>query len=190
VLAAGASSRFGGGKLSSPWRDGALIDGALGAAFAAPVETVVVVTGADAQVEPAARRWAAAQAQSARLAFVHADDHAQGMGASLRAGAAALPAGCGGVFVFLGDMPLIPHGLAARLAAALAGGALAAAPVHEHRRGHPILFGPALIAGLASSRGDEGARHLLQALGPALALVETPDPGILADVDRPQDTPE
>ncbi|HEX7947277.1 MAG TPA: NTP transferase domain-containing protein, partial [Phenylobacterium sp.] len=48
VLAAGAGSRFGGGKLTAPFRDGVLLDGALAAAFAAPVRIVTLVTGADA----------------------------------------------------------------------------------------------------------------------------------------------
>ncbi|HEY9219590.1 MAG TPA: NTP transferase domain-containing protein, partial [Phenylobacterium sp.] len=37
MLAAGAGSRFGGGKLLTPWAGGVLLDGALAAAFAAPV---------------------------------------------------------------------------------------------------------------------------------------------------------
>ena len=48
VLAAGFGSRFGGGKLMTPWRSGVLLDGALAAAFAAPVGAVHVVVGADA----------------------------------------------------------------------------------------------------------------------------------------------
>ena len=47
ILAAGAGSRFGGGKLMAPWRGGVLLDGALDAAFTAPVQAVHVVVGAD-----------------------------------------------------------------------------------------------------------------------------------------------
>ena len=52
VLAAGAAARFGGGKLLAPWRGGLLIEAALDAAFAAPVRSVVLVTGADPGVMP------------------------------------------------------------------------------------------------------------------------------------------
>ena len=45
VLAAGAGRRFGGGKLLAPWAGGALLDGALAAALAAPARRVIVVTG-------------------------------------------------------------------------------------------------------------------------------------------------
>src|SRR5579863_5662737 len=98
VLAGGAGSRFGGGKLTVPWRGGALIDGALAAAFAAPARGVVVVTGADGKVEAAAHAFAECTGQSDRLRVVHCPDHAEGMGATLRAGAAALPPDAAGAF--------------------------------------------------------------------------------------------
>jgi molybdenum cofactor cytidylyltransferase len=163
-----------------------LIDGALGAAFAAPVRSVTVVTGADEAVGPAAAEFAAARGEPARLRLVHAADHAAGMSASLRAGLAALPADAEGVFVFLGDMPEIPHQLAARLAWALArNGAAASAPVFEGVRGHPVLFAAELFGALRALEGDGGARALLDDLGPRLALVEAADRGVLFDVDRP-----
>jgi molybdenum cofactor cytidylyltransferase len=185
VLAAGAGSRFGGGKLLAPWRGGVLLDGALEAAFAAPVRRVIVVTGSDAEeVEAAARGWAERAAGVSRLAIVHAPEHAEGMGASLRTGAAALSTGLAGVFVFLGDMPRIPAGVAERLAEAVQAGAPAAAAVFQGRRGHPTLIGAALIPALLSLKGDAGARGVLKDLGQDLALVEAPDDGVLFDVDE------
>jgi molybdenum cofactor cytidylyltransferase len=182
VLAAGAGRRFGGDKLTAPWRGGALIDGALAAALAAPVRRVIVVTGADPAV--AGR---VATCADPRLVIAHAADHALGMSASLRAGLAATSPGVAGAYVFLGDMPLPPHAIAGRLAEALAAGAFAAAPVMAGRRGHPALFSAALFPRLAALEGDVGARAVLDALGARLALVETDDPGVLADVDRPDD---
>jgi molybdenum cofactor cytidylyltransferase len=187
VLAAGAGARFGGAKLTAPWAGGRLIDGALAAAFAAPARTVIVVTGADPMVAQAARDWAATRDQLPRLHIVHTPDHAEGMGASLRAGVRALPADCEGVFVLLGDMPRIPVGVLRPLAAALAEGAPAAAPAFAGRRGHPVLFGASLFPALAQSRGDEGARTVLSGLGPDLRLVDCADPGVLQDVDSPDD---
>ena len=185
MLAAGTGSRFGGGKLLAPWGEGVLLDAALAAAFAAPARQVTVVTGADAErVAAAVRAFAERTGEVGRLALVHAPDYAEGMGASLRAGAAALPVGAGGVFVFLGDMPRVPRGLAADLAAALRAGAVAAAPVFGGRRGNPVLLGAPLIPQLRTLSGDAGARSILQALGPRLALVEAPDDGVLFDVDE------
>ena len=187
VLAAGSGSRFGGGKLVAPWRGGRLIGGALAAAFAAPVREVVVVTGADPVVRRAAEEWAKAHGQTSRLRLIHAADHSEGMGASLRAGVSALGSGCGGVFVFLGDMPSVPHGVSHALASALTAGMLAAAPQFHGRRGHPVLFGAPLLPLLSAAKGDQGAREALQDLDERLALIDWPDSGVVFDVDRPAD---
>lgn len=187
LLAAGSGRRFGGGKLLAPWRGEPLIESSLAAALAAPVRRVVLVTGAEPKVGEVVRAYAERNGQSARLSVIHAADHAEGMGASLRAGATALQPGCGGVFVFLGDMPAIPHDIGPRLAEALAVGAPAAAPRFQGRRGHPVLFGADLIPDLARASGDEGARRVLRALGDRLALVDVGSPGILTDIDTQQD---
>jgi molybdenum cofactor cytidylyltransferase len=190
VLAGGAGTRFGGAKLTAPWRGGALIDGALASAFAAPARTVTIVTGADSRVEGAVRRFAEGAGQTGRLKVVHCPAHAEGMGATLRAGVASLPPDAGGAFVFLGDMPRIPAAILPALAAALAAGARAAAPSFEGQRGHPALLSASLFPELRGLTGDEGARSVLLGLGDRLALVPTDDPGVLFDVDRPDDLDE
>jgi molybdenum cofactor cytidylyltransferase len=183
VLAAGAGSRFGGGKLLAPWRGGVLLDGALAAAFESPARSITVVWGADPAVAAAAEAFAAQTDQRRRLRLVHAQRHAEGLSASLAAGIAAVPDDADGVFVFLGDMPRIPAGLAQTLAEALARGASAAAPKFGGRRGHPVLFGKALWPRLAGLSGDRGAGALLGDLEGDLALVAAPDDGVLFDVD-------
>jgi molybdenum cofactor cytidylyltransferase len=186
VLAAGFGSRFGGRKLTLPWRGGRLIDGALGAALAAPVREVVVVTGADAEVAEAVAAYRVGRDHE-RLRTLYAPDHSLGMASSLTAGVAALSADCDGVFVFLGDMPLVPPNVPLALAEALAAGAMAAAPSFDGRRGHPVLFGRALFPALAVLTGDEGAREVLRGLGVGLAIIPSSDPGVLIDVDAPGD---
>ena len=182
VLAAGSGTRFGGGKLLAPWGGGVLLHGALAAARAAPVRTVTVVVGAGADaVADAARRY------DPGIRIVLAQDHAEGMGASLRAGVAGLAADCAGAFVFLGDMPRVPTAVLAPMADAVRAGALAAAPLFDGRRGNPVLLASALFPGLLALTGDAGARGVLQGLGDRLALVPSPDDGVLFDVDRPED---
>jgi len=182
VLAAGAGSRFGGGKLLAAYGSGVLLHGALAAAFAAPARGVTVVTGADA-----AAVAAAARAFDPRVRLVHAPDHAEGMGASLRTGIASLPADAAAAFVFLGDMPRVPHDVARSLAEAVANGSSAAAPTFGGRRGNPVLLARELFPGLLALQGDEGARRILQGLGDRLALVEAADDGVLFDVDQQSD---
>lgn len=187
ILAAGAGQRFGGGKLLAPWRGAPLVAGAVRAALATPANPVLVVTGTDADAIADACLAAASGPDRDRLRLVHAADHAEGMGASLRAGVTALPPGLKGVFVFLGDMPAIPPDIIEPLMAALEAGAPAVAPEHAGQRGHPVLFSARLLPELALARGDAGARDVLRALGPRLALAPCDSPGVLFDVDRPQD---
>jgi len=179
VLAAGSGSRFGGGKLMAPFRDGVLLDGALDAAFAAPVDSVRVVVGADPAV--------AAHAGARGAKVVQAKDHALGLSASLRAGIAALPKDAAGALVLLGDMPLAPHAVLAPLVQAVGAGALAAAPVFEGRLGNPVALSAALFPKVMALEGDRGARALIEGLGEALARIPAPDPGVLYDVDRRED---
>jgi molybdenum cofactor cytidylyltransferase len=181
-LAAGSGVRFGGRKLLAPWRDGVLLHGALAAARAAPVRAVTVVTGADPEAVAAA---VSAFDPAARIAF--AFDYAEGMAASLRAGIASLPQDTAAAFVFLGDMPRVPHAVLAPLAEVVADGAPAAAPVFDGRRGNPVVRARGLFPELLTLTGDAGARAVLQRLGDRLALVEAPDDGVLFDVDSPAD---
>jgi molybdenum cofactor cytidylyltransferase len=187
VLAAGLSSRFGGGKLLAPWRGGVLLDGALASAMAAPVRRVTVVWGADERVPEAARAWARDHGVAERFRTAEAAAHVQGLSASLKAGVAALAADCAGVFVFLGDMPRIPVTVLQPLALAVLAGAPAAAPRFGGRRGHPVLIGRALFEDLMILDGDRGAGDLLKRLGSAVVTVEAPDDGVLYDIDRPED---
>lgn len=184
VLAAGSARRFGGGKLLATFAGRPLLHGALAAARAAPVASVVVVTGADGEAVAACAR---AFDPTARL--VHAPDHAEGMAASLRAGVAALPPEVQAAFVFLGDMPRVPHAVLAPLAWAVAQGAPAAAPTFGGRRGNPVVLSRVLFGQVRDLAGDVGARPILQRLGDRLALVEAPDDGVLFDVDAPGDLP-
>lgn len=187
VLAAGMGSRFGGDKLTTPWHGGVLLDGALAAAFAAPVRFVTVVVGANPAVAPAARAFAEKVRQGHRLRLANASDFALGLSASLRAGVGDLAADCDGVFIFLGDMPAIPTAIFEDLAAALAQGAQAAAPVCQGQRGHPALFHRDQFTNLCNLQGDQGARGVMESLDGSLVLVETQDSGVLLDVDRPAD---
>ena len=179
VLAAGAGARFGGRKLMAAFGDGVLLDGALDAAFAAPVGGVYVVVGADPAV--------AAHALARAAHVVDAADHALGLSASLKAGIAALPRDTAGALVLLGDMPRVPHAVLGPLVQAVEAGALAAAPVFEGRLGNPAALSAALFPKVMALAGDRGARALIEGLGEALARIPAPDAGILFDVDRPDD---
>ncbi len=179
LLAAGSARRFGAPKLLAPWRGRPLWEHALAALPSAPevAETLVVVApGAPA---PPARP---------RCRTVVNPEHAEGMGASLRAGVRAAAADTDAFLVALADMPLVPPGLIAALVTCYgAGEKPIVVPVRAGRRGHPVLIGAALRDELLAVRGDVGARGVLAAHPDLVAAVETADEGVLFDVDEPGD---
>lgn len=177
VLGAGLARRFGGGKLTHRWPDGStLIESATDAALAAPVRAVTVIWGADPKVAELA------EALGART--LQAPDFAHGLSASLRAGIASLPPDTDGAYIFLGDMPRIPHSVLDPMARALDDGAFAVAPVYHGKRGHPVLFSRELFSELTTLEGDKGAGALLDGLGEGLTTLPAPDDGVLYDVDE------
>ena len=170
VLAAGASTRFGGGKLSALLNGVPLVHHAIRAACAAPVERVVVVASATLDIG----EWP----EAPPVERVVIDS--QALSASLKAGLAAVGP-IGGVFVFLGDMPRVPHQVAGLLAAAL-GDAYAAVPHYQGRAGHPVLLSARSFADVATVTGDKGAGQLLKGREDVVRL-ECDDPGVLLDID-------
>jgi molybdenum cofactor cytidylyltransferase len=180
LLAAGRGERFGGGKLvaSLPGTGIALGVAALRNLRAALPAVVAVVRPEDDVLA------SALAAEGARV--VRAERAAEGMGASLAAGVDAAGAADGYV-VALADMPWIAPPTIARIARALEQGATIAAPRHAGKRGHPVGFAASLRAELLALGGDEGAKRVLAAHRAALQLIDVDDPGVLRDVDRPDD---
>ncbi len=119
---------------------------------------------------------------------VVAADWAEGMGASMRAGLAAL-AGLRPVpeaaLVHLVDLPGVTAAAVARLGAE-AGPDVLRRAAYGGRPAHPVLIGRAHWAGVAATAtGDAGARHYL-ADHPALELVECGDIAFPDDIDTPE----
>jgi CTP:molybdopterin cytidylyltransferase MocA len=119
---------------------------------------------------------------------VVAPDWSEGMGASLRAGLAAvelLDPVPDAVLVHLVDLPGVTAAATARLAARSGVGALLRA-AYGGRPAHPVLLGRTHWAGVrASAVGDAGARGYL-AGHPDLGLVECGDLATPDDVDTPE----
>jgi nicotine blue oxidoreductase len=116
---------------------------------------------------------------------VEARGWTDGMGASLRAGLAALEGRADAVVVHLVDLPGVPAAAVARLAAS-AGPAVLARAGYGGRPGHPVLLGRAHWAGVrAAAVGDAGARGYL-AGRTDVRLVECGDLAAPDDVDTPE----
>ncbi len=113
---------------------------------------------------------------------VVADDWADGMGASLRAGLAVVP-DVEAVLVHLVDLPDVTAGVVVRVLAAAAGPDTLARAAYDGTPGHPVLLGRAHWAGVSeSARGDRGARDYLATHD--VVLVECGDLATGADIDH------
>lgn len=174
VLAAGRATRFGSDKLSALLDGEPLVFHAIRAARAAPVNRVIVVARPGLDVG----EWP----DGPPLEVVRLDSDA--LSDTLKAGIAAA-GDASGAFIFLGDMPRLPHDLAGRLAGAI-GSAYAAMPRHQGKPGHPVLLSARAFADIPALTGDEGAGRLLRRRGDVV-FDECPDPAIHFDVDRPED---
>jgi CTP:molybdopterin cytidylyltransferase MocA len=178
LLAAGAGRRLGMPKAlvtddSGPWlvrgvttlRDGGC-------------SRVTVVLGAEAErTRPLV--------EDLDVAVVVAEDWAEGMGASLRAGLRSLAGSTDtGVVVSLVDLPdLVPEVVTRVIAAAASDGATALArAAYDGQPGHPVLLGRDHWPGVIETAvGDQGARAYLAPRD--LTLVECGDLATGRDVD-------
>ena len=140
----------------------------------APCDGVTVVLGASA-------------AEAARLLppsvdLVVAPDWAEGMGASLRAGLAAMPPDVDGALVTLVDQPDVTAEVVARVLAVADGPATLARATYDSTPGHPVLLGrDHWSAVLDVAVGDRGARDVLSR--GRVTLVECGDLATGEDVD-------
>jgi molybdenum cofactor cytidylyltransferase len=150
ILAAGAGRRFGGVKLLADLGGAPVIRRTAETVLSGGFGEVVVATGADHAAIAAALDGLACRT-------VPAPDWEEGMAASLRAGLAVLGTPAKGVFVFLGDMPLVPVALCPQLAAMAETAGYAARPRVGGQSGHPAAFTRAALPDLASLSGDVGA---------------------------------
>jgi CTP:molybdopterin cytidylyltransferase MocA len=176
LLAAGAGRRMGGPKALVRDADGtSWLARAVAALADGGCDGVTVVLGAAADE--------ARDLVPAGVAVVVAGDWAEGMGASLRAGLAALPPEADAALVSLVDLPDVGADVVARVLAAAAGPASLARAAYDGTPGHPVLLGRDHWAGVAASAtGDRGARDHLAARD--VELVECGDLATGRDVDR------
>jgi molybdenum cofactor cytidylyltransferase len=84
-------------------------------------------------------------------------------------------------------MPYIKPDTIEAIAHALNEGAAIVAPIYQGKRGHPVGFCAKFRNELEQLTGDEGARAILKRHADQIELLECKDPGVLADIDTPQD---
>jgi molybdenum cofactor cytidylyltransferase len=168
VLAAGSSRRMGLPKQLLPLEGSTLLEAVLATARRAHLDEVVLVLGAGAEA-------IAAAIDGRGVRVVIAAGHAEGMGASLRAGITALGPEVERVAILL-DAVLERHHRTGRPAAAVSAGGVLQPPVVADRRLWPQLL---------AAHGDSGLRSVLRAAPGMVATLSVE--GAAVDVDTPDD---
>ncbi|MEX2520423.1 MAG: nucleotidyltransferase family protein [Paracoccaceae bacterium] len=173
----------GADKLLEPVGGLALLRHAANALAASQADELVVVLrpGDDA-------RRAALEGLAVRI--VENAQAAEGMGASIRAGMAAISSGADAALIALADMPEIAAGDIDALIAAYdaeEGREIIRAAASDGAPGNPVLFGRRFFEPLRALEGDEGARGILAAHADLIRLVPLEANAARTDLDTPED---
>jgi molybdenum cofactor cytidylyltransferase len=179
VLAAGTSRRMDGpNKLLACVGGQPIVARVVDAVLGAGADPVIVVLGHQADEVRAALSGRPAR-------FVDNPSYREGLGASLRVGVAALDEDVDAALVALGDMPWLRAEHVRKVVEAFdpTGPHSICVPVHDAKRGHPVLWSARHFAEMRELGGDVGARGLLERHARAVLAVPTDDPAVLVDVD-------
>ena len=177
ILAAGESRRMGSPKALLPYGSESFLDTLIGL-FTPRCEPVIVVLGAHSeQIRAAATRPAT---------FVVNPDYPLGMTTSLQCGLRAVPADADGVLFTLVDHPAASPATLDLLLAPT-GSQLVRVPRYRAKRGHPIWFSRELIPEFLALPTDGPARDVVARHVDRTEYLDLDDPGIVADIDNPED---
>jgi CTP:molybdopterin cytidylyltransferase MocA/SAM-dependent methyltransferase len=182
VLAAGAGSRFGGGKLLATLEGRPVLQHVLDRLADANLADVVVVLGDDTEAIGAAIDWR-------RERRVRNDDPNRGLSSSLRVGIEALDAAADAALIVLGDQPLVSvAAIRAVLDATPEPSRPIVVPVYAGDGGrNPVLLGREAFPLIAETTGDRGLGPLIEAHPELVREVAVDVPGGNPDVDTRAD---
>ncbi len=190
ILAAGSSSRMGGGrhKLLLPLGEKPVLAHVINATLASQARPIIVVLGHQAaQVRTEIAHFTP-------IISVENPDYQQGMSTSLRTGLQTLIQSqntqeqafhsLDGTIILLGDQPLMTASIIdALIACKQATGNPIVAPLYNGKRGNPVLFDASLFPALMAIHGDEGARSVIEQHRTEVATIELSDAMASYDVD-------
>jgi len=178
VLAAGKSSRMGTNKLLLEVGGKRVLDHIL--SKLSPIPTIVVLGHRPEDIR------GLAEGQGAKT--VHNSDYERGMTTSFQAGLRALPPDFEAVFMVLSDTFGFKQELLTRMVDALDENdeALIVSPIHESKRGHPVLFRRAILDEFMELGDDKTMKDVVNRHEPRHIYVES-DIWATIDLDTPED---
>ena len=185
MLAAGAGSRFGGGKLLASYQGRPLVEAVLRELHGAPVNEIIAVVG-DKTGEEEERLRQVCSLYGALIA--ENPKWEEGISASVKRGLAAVSPDADAAVVVLGDQPLVGAWAVGRLVEAHEAGATVAVATYGGKLRNPALFArgtwPMLEEELS---GDEGARGFFTRHPEMVTEVPCDDVADPTDVDTRED---
>lgn len=121
------------------------------------------------------------------ISLLTVTDAAEGMAASIRAG--ALAARTTALMILPADMPDLTSADLQSMIGAIdhLPDQIIRATAQDGTPGHPVIFPPDCLTDLALIKGDAGARSVLQAHKQRIRLIPLPDQHAITDLDTPED---
>jgi molybdenum cofactor cytidylyltransferase len=179
VPAAGLSRRMGKEKILLPFGESSVLEHVLSTLRRSGIEERVVVLRADLPEAITRARNLGAQV----VLNPHPEEE---MLVSIRMGITQLSAEIETFFVWPADHPAVSGETLTELARQAAAGRVVL-PVYRGRRGHPALVGGELLPEIARIPASHGLRWLWRTRPEVLKEVIVEDPGVLLDLDTPED---
>jgi len=184
ILAAGMSVRMGKPKMALPWHGGRTVLGQMVHVLReGGVDRIVIVTGSDREIVERG-------AGDLDITFVHNEEFAtSGMFSSVKKGLLALEGTeAEAALITPGDLPgILSDTVKALIDEWNETAAEIIAPSHDGRRGHPVLIAKAAWTRIQALRRGATLRDFFEQEREKLHHIIVDDPGILLDLDTPDD---
>lgn len=193
LLAAGAGRRWGGPKALAQIDGRSFLDIAVDTISRAELGWITIVTGAEAERVQAGltvpRMSRDTRFSRATLAWAHNPEWEAGRTGSLQCGLAALPSWAAGALIHQVDFPHVTAETFAALAHDFEFDAAADdsifLPVHQGRRGHPILVGRGIWSEIDALGPDDPLHTIVRRDAARIREVAVTDDGIFRNLNTP-----
>ena len=180
ILSAGASSRMGRPKALIPYREGTFLQHLLDVTRHPKIGVTRVVLGAGAEEIRTAAKL------DPSIVVIN-QEWEKGQLSSICAGVRSLAdIETDGIVLCPVDHPLVSAALVCELVEQFyKSGKSIVLPIHNGRRGHPVIFSSALYGELLAAPSEKGARAIVWAHAADVLEVPTGEEGILLNINNP-----